>query len=161
MLEDRVKSEKMAARSQIGKLVGYEGNSLYLILLPPGLVSRQAGGIVKTSHVTFNESIINDWTEAKWLKSADNDDDEPLDTFFFNISESTSQVDDVLRIINNSVNNNRRDSPEPLPPLPLGNNTPLPPSLNTIQVVDPDDDELSNGAVNFGPQLGGTLRGGY
>jgi len=40
MPEDRVKSEKIAARSQIGKLVGYEGNSLYLILLPPGSVSR-------------------------------------------------------------------------------------------------------------------------
>jgi len=40
MLEDRVKLEKMAARSKIGKLVGYEGNSLYLILLSLGSVSR-------------------------------------------------------------------------------------------------------------------------
>jgi len=58
--EDRVRSEKMAPRAQIGKLIGYEGKSLYLILLPPGSVSRQGGGIVKTSHVTFDESIIDD-----------------------------------------------------------------------------------------------------
>lgn len=38
--KDRVKSEKMALRAQIRKMVGYEGNSLYLILLPPRLVSR-------------------------------------------------------------------------------------------------------------------------
>jgi len=40
ILEDRVKLEKMAPRSQIGKLISYEGNSLYLVMLPLGSVSR-------------------------------------------------------------------------------------------------------------------------
>jgi len=66
--EDRVQSDKLSPRGQLGKLVGYKGNSLYVVYLPPGSATRVNGGLVETSHVTFDESIIDDWRTVPWAE---------------------------------------------------------------------------------------------
>jgi hypothetical protein len=61
--EDRVISEKLVPRAEVGILVGYEGSSIYRIYMPPKL-GRGKGRIVRTSHVRFDESgIITDGEE--------------------------------------------------------------------------------------------------
>jgi len=59
-----------------------KGDSLYYIMLPPGSKSRVKGGVVKTSHVTFDEFTIDDYRHMKFLESANDDYDEPIDEYF-------------------------------------------------------------------------------
>jgi hypothetical protein len=54
--EDRVASQKLAPRAQVGILVGYEGTHIYRVFVPNPRGS--SGKIIRTSHARFDEGGI-------------------------------------------------------------------------------------------------------
>ena len=71
--ERRGPHSKFSSRAYVGKLVRYIGTSIYKIWL------SERGGVVKTSHVTFDEAIIKTPIAVRAHRSVIDDDAEDID----------------------------------------------------------------------------------
>jgi len=62
-------------------------------MLPPATANRQRGADSQTSYITSTHPLLTTGPKRKWLKSTNDNDDKPLDTFLFEIKEATSRID--------------------------------------------------------------------